>query len=200
MKCIGSRFKSGRVFSPQKEHGAALFVSLVILLVLSIIGISAMRGGLLQSLMAANVQQQQIAKNVADAGVSATWAVATEQQRIDGGVLSAAAAAGGDAVTFYVDNQGDLGADAVKIDDDGLRDEPALESRIDLVYVGCAKQLCGASSLVQGSASASLECTAFRADGAGTVGDTSASVSGWLAVQVAADAASIADCVIAGGP
>lgn len=59
-----------------RQRGAALFLSLVILMALSVVGIYAMRGGYLQLLMASNTQQSEVALNAADSGIRAmsNWA------------------------------------------------------------------------------------------------------------------------------
>lgn len=56
------------------ERGATLLVSLLILLVLSVLGVVAMRGGHLQNLMSANSQQAALAFNTAESGVGAVYA------------------------------------------------------------------------------------------------------------------------------
>ncbi len=53
------------------QSGAALLVSLLILLVLSMVGLAAMRGGLLQNLMSANTTQDTMAYQAADSAIGA---------------------------------------------------------------------------------------------------------------------------------
>lgn len=54
---------------PSRETGAALVVSLVILLILSVIGISALMGTALESKMAGNVQEMNRAFQAAETGI-----------------------------------------------------------------------------------------------------------------------------------
>lgn len=56
---------------PIVQRGAALLVSLLILLVLSLVGLAAMRGGLLQNLMSANTTQDTMAFQAADSAIGA---------------------------------------------------------------------------------------------------------------------------------
>ncbi|NQD37696.1 hypothetical protein HPT27_11730 [Permianibacter sp. IMCC34836] len=171
-----------------QQQGAALFVSLVILLVLSIIGISAMRGGLLQSLMASNTQQVEVATSVADAGVSATWALTTEELLQDGGVLNTASETPGGA-TYFVDNTGNLSANETMIDSD--RDTPVLTSQVVVSHVGPATAMCSGYSMTVNTSATSAECHGFRVNGTGTVGDVNSTVSGWLVSISASNSAAI---------
>jgi type IV pilus assembly protein PilX len=57
----------------QREQGAALIVGLLLLLVMTIIGIAAMRGTTLQERMSANNQQQMITFQSAEAAINSVW-------------------------------------------------------------------------------------------------------------------------------
>ena len=51
---------------PNKQHGAALVVCLIVLLVMSIIGVTSVSNSTIQQRMAFNLQQQQLAENAAE--------------------------------------------------------------------------------------------------------------------------------------
>lgn len=62
-----------------KQHGAALIVSLVILIVMTIIGLSAIRTSALEEKMAANARDQQIALQATEMALRAGEAWIAEQ-------------------------------------------------------------------------------------------------------------------------
>lgn len=175
----------------ESQRGAALFISLVILLVLSVIGISAMRGGLLQSLMAGNLQQQEVIHSAADSATATVWAIATEQGLSDAGVFAVAAESPNNTFTGFIDGSGAISAEEARLDDDNVRATPVLISQVDVAHLGCAPLMCGVNSLVQGQGP---QCTAFRVDGTTTVGGTQGSVSAWLVRQTAGDSNTSPDC------
>ena len=185
------------VITGQSQRGAALFISLVILLVLSVIGISAMRGGLLQSLMATNMQQQEVVRSAAESSTSTVWAIATEQQRADGSVLVLSAESPDRTFTGFIDGSGAITLEEAQLDDDGERADPVLTSQVVVAFLDCAPTACGPSSIVLSPASP-VQCYAFRVDGNTTVGDTQGSVSSWLAIQGAPGGA-FSNCAGAGG-
>jgi len=56
---------------PQKQRGATLLISLVLLLVLTILALAAARSAGLQQRMASNLQQQDMAFQIAENGIQA---------------------------------------------------------------------------------------------------------------------------------
>lgn len=186
---------AGVMLNRAQQHGAALFISLVILLVLSVIGISAMRGGLLQSFMATNMQRQEIARSGADSAVASVWALATEQKLNDGGILAIASESTDNTFEGFIDGSGAITLEVARLDDDGVRSEPVLISQVTVQNLGCAPTACGMTSLV----SKDPQCTAFRIDGTTTVGNTQDSVSTWLSLQTAGDQGATPDCADTGG-
>lgn len=55
--------------SPKNQHGAILVISLIILLLMTLIGVSAMRGTTLQEKMAGNLRDYNLAFQSAEAGL-----------------------------------------------------------------------------------------------------------------------------------
>lgn len=150
--------------------GAALLVSLLILLVLSIIGISAMRGGLLQELLAANTQQSTMALNSADAGVEALYLAVNQEGTIADGLLDTAVKTG--SVTRYVESAGTLTADEVYMDSE--RATPIIKNKITLTTNCAAAQprLCpGFSADTQ-----NVTCHVFLSQADASVADVNSTV------------------------
>lgn len=168
----------------KNQQGAALFVSLIILLVLSIIGISAMRGGLLQSLIAANSQQAELTFNAADAGVGAAVSSA-RQTGIQSGILADSMTLNGDLLTMYVDEEGVLQLDE-DVYFDAERDEPVINVQTDVSYIGIRKLWCRGGSIKEGTSNLSTGCHAFQIDSTGTVAGSQSQVSQWVAAKAAA--------------
>lgn len=174
------------MLSKTYQSGAALLVSLVILLILSIIGISAMRGGLLQTLMATNTQQLYMAQNVSDGAAESMYYQTNVEKTSAGNMMSSAIS--GNVVSFGIAPNGSLSGIA-DIYIDGDRDKPMMRGRSDLVFIGCgandqpgAGQMCAGYSIKPGS---STGCNVFRVDAQGTVGDTSSNTELWLAAFAA---------------
>lgn len=169
------------IITKRKQTGAALLVSLIILLILSIIGISAMRGGLLQLLIAANAQQAEMAFSAADAGVSAVVYNAN-QQGISGGLLGSATAVPHQMMSYAVSNTGDVavldeGDDAPHFDSD--RDTPVTVVSANVTYRECPFK-CPGYSIKTGAGGGGNFCHAFEVNSTGTVADADASVDQWI--------------------
>lgn len=165
----------------RNQTGAALLVSLIILLILSIIGISAMRGGLLQLLIAANSQQAEMAFSVADAGVSAVVYNANAQGIAADGILAQATVAAGQATTYGVDAEGEVAAvedDAPYFDDDGERTTPISSVTADVAWEGC-NSICPGFSMKVGDPN-KPGCHAFQINASSTVADAEAQVDQWV--------------------
>ena len=60
-----------RASSPARQHGAALIISLIFLVLLTLIAVSAMQGTILQERMAGNTRNQMLAFQAAEAALSA---------------------------------------------------------------------------------------------------------------------------------
>lgn len=59
------------VYAPQKQQGAVLIIAMVLLLVMSLIGLSSVVSSTLQEKMASNVQQRTLARYAAETAVRA---------------------------------------------------------------------------------------------------------------------------------
>ena len=57
-------------FSPASQHGAALITSLIILLILTVLGVTAMSGSSLQELMAGNFRDQTLSFQASESALS----------------------------------------------------------------------------------------------------------------------------------
>ena len=64
------RFQPQNLPSPQHQHGMALIMALVILLILTILGVTAMTTSSLEEKMSGNIQEQNKAFHVAESGIS----------------------------------------------------------------------------------------------------------------------------------
>jgi len=156
--------------SKHYSGGAALLVSLVILLVLSIVGISAMRGGLLQELLAANTQQSTMALNSSDAGVEAVYISASQEGPKADGLLDSAVKNG--SVVRYVDDLGGLATSEVYMD--SKRALPVIKSKVTISTNCEAAQprLCpGFSADTQ-----TVTCHVFLSQAEASVADVSSTV------------------------
>ncbi|MDM3871259.1 pilus assembly protein [Porticoccus sp. W117] len=63
--------KSRQIKLPKKQQGAALVVCLIVLLVMTIIGVTSVSNSTIQQRMAFNLRQQQLAENAAEAALRA---------------------------------------------------------------------------------------------------------------------------------
>ncbi|MFZ5841640.1 MAG: PilX N-terminal domain-containing pilus assembly protein [Pseudomonadota bacterium] len=173
--------------SSRFQTGAALLVSLVILLILSIIGISAMRGGLLQTLMAANTQQLYIAQNAADGAVETMYFQTNDEGFTNDSMLHKAIS--GSDVSFAIDESGSLAA-GNDVFMDGDRERPIIQANASVEYVGCSapggdfgsEGFCLQQSVGPGKGTI---CNVFRITGNGTVSDVSAQTELWISAAVA---------------
>lgn len=160
----------------RSQKGSVLLMALVILIVLSLIGISAMRGGLLQNLMAANSQQAAIALNAADAGVESLYVTAADEGFMTGGLLATAFT--GAAVERFLDESGALTEEEDSMLDSDRGDRSAVASSVTLEG-GCAQAyplMCSGFS----ADSTTVQCYVFTSTGTGTVADTSTQVRQWM--------------------
>ncbi len=65
-------------FSIKRQSGAALFVALIILLLVTLIGVSALRGGMFNEIMAFNAQSDELAFQASESAING---VINESQR-----------------------------------------------------------------------------------------------------------------------
>jgi type IV pilus assembly protein PilX len=72
-----SRFARSRVVGARAQRGIALVVALILLLLITLVGLAAMRGTLMQQKMASNLYDRQIEFQSAEAAVRAATALIT---------------------------------------------------------------------------------------------------------------------------
>lgn len=142
------------------QKGAALLVSLVILMILSVIGISAVRGGLLQSLMSANAQQDVSTFRGADAGAAAIYQALAQDKISDNGFPNLLMSAGGAEIERYVQEDGTPTANESYLDGAVA----AAKVKTSSTYMGSIESYChsDAGSIKVGPSSAKISCNVFR--------------------------------------
>jgi type IV pilus assembly protein PilX len=72
---------SGRLATPAKERGVVLFIALIVLVVMSLIGISMIRQGSSSQMIVGNLAFKEGAEAAADFGVERARAWLTYQKR-----------------------------------------------------------------------------------------------------------------------
>lgn len=153
-----------KIASFQKQQGAALFVALIMLIALTIIGLTATQRSNLQEKMAANTHQLNSTFNAAESAIGAFLTEANTGNRVnDPNHLIVKLRASGVLGPFCVDETGNRAACGTNVKLDHAK---ALESRYTARVVGqCSVAQCGGHSFGLGNG-----CRIFRVDSAGTVG------------------------------
>lgn len=174
-----------RFFSPQNQNGAALFVSLIMLLVLTIVGLSASQRSNLQQQMAGNMHVTDFAFNAAQGAVGGTIAEMNSVSVRDPANILAQfrfQQQNIPSAPFCFDEDGKVGTCGTS----WLDSQSKLEARATVTVVGqCNPSACGGVSMDMGNAG-QMGCRVFKIDGDGTVGGVagtaqaqSSSVSLW---------------------
>lgn len=174
---------------PAVQGGAALLVSLLILLVLSLVGLAAMRGGLLQNLMSANTTQDTMAFQAADSAVGAfmlaantgspampafvsTTVMTTPRAYTPTARLALSNLANAAAWTRCVDQNGNLALTCGAFDGEASR-AGQISARVSVGYFppqpGIPTEVCPPGS--QLDQKAKIKCHIFQIVGTATVGD-----------------------------
>ncbi len=150
-----------------KQSGVALFVSLILLLVLTIIGISAAQRGSLQERIAANVHTENMAFSAAESALGAFLVeAATGESRDDGHVLFEARTTN-DIENKYYDNSGNR-VESGYLDSDHGGD--VFATITPSIFQQCSVGICGGFSLGQSTAGAGVGCRVYQLDSQGNVG------------------------------
>lgn len=171
-----------------RQRGAALFVALVLIIILSLLGIVAMRGGFTQRLIASNSAQTVSAISAADSAASALINAVNDTAASDsaGDPMYDAVQAGTgndisqlmdrsiDAVTRCLDSTGALQDCPAENLDQDQGDRVQAKAQITYFGSGSRPDLCAGFQLNMG---AKPYCHYFRVDGVGTYGDTEKTVS-----------------------
>lgn len=163
--------------APFKQNGAALFVSLIMLLALTVIGLAASQRSQMQERMAANVHIQNIAFNAAESALGGFASEANTGDRI------------GDTnhILYEIRTSGSIGP--VCYDEQGVRgacgsawlnSSETIEASMSATVVdGCNVLMCAGFSL-GGNSSGQIGCRIIKVDGTGTVGNQSVTNNFWV--------------------
>jgi len=162
-------------FNVKKQSGAALFISLMMLLALTIIGLSAANRSNLQERMASNYHMQNVAFNAAESAISAFIVETFTGDKLDPAHVLFNLRIAGSLNNNCYDSAGVRhGCGGVYFDDDR---SSAITSQVDVEVQQCNRKACGGFSLGEGS---SLNgCRIYQVNGTGTVGTKSESSSLW---------------------
>ncbi len=164
---------------PNQQSGAALFISLIMLLALTIIGLSAANRSNLQERMAANLHIQNLAFNGAESAVGGFVADSHTGNKLDPGhVLYDLRITGSlnDVCYTYSGDRLDCSSDAVYLDSDR---GSSIVAKLDVEVIDdCNPRACGGFTLGN-SSSGSIGCRVYQIDGTGTVGNKTESSSLW---------------------
>ena len=151
-----------------KQSGAALFISLVILLVLTIIGLSAARRSTLQETMASNLHIRNLAFNAAESAIGGFVVDShTGDKLVAGHVLFDLGRSAGNTANYCYDGTGTRAAcGSARLDSDH---GGAITSAITVtVLTDCLPGACGGFSLGSGG---KMGCVQYQLDSTGTVGN-----------------------------
>jgi hypothetical protein len=169
--------KYTNVYGFNKQSGVALFVGLILLVVLLIIGVTAVRNSTFQEQMAANVHRANYTFSVAESGVSSLIEMANNGNELDPNhILFRARMAG--TQTFCVDangNEGVCGSDFI--------DGGAAQAQVSVMVFSCRPIFCTGYS--QGTEDGRIRCQTYQVDSTGSGFDVTERVQLW-AIQLTA--------------
>jgi len=156
-----------------KQQGVALFVALIMLLVLTIIGLSAAQRSNLQESMAANTHLQNMTFNAAESAIGGFLAEAnTGNKTLPGHMIFTLRS---DSVNNQCYDEAGVRSDCAggaHLDGDKAR---AIVSKMSVsVFDPCNRLVCGSYSLGGGSGR-DIGCRIFQVDATGAVAGTSVS-------------------------
>jgi len=169
----------GRKSMLSKQNGAALFVSLIMLVALTVIGLAASQRSQMQERMAGNVHIQNLAFNAAESALGGFTSEANSGDRIgdDEHILYQIRTAG-NLAPFCYDHQGIRGECGSLWLDAGYGD--AIEARVTATVIDdCNVVMCAGFSL-GGNSNGQIGCRIIRVDGTGTVGNQSVTNNFWV--------------------
>jgi len=161
----------------RSQRGAALFVSLILLLVLTVIGLSASQRSTMQERMAANAHLQNIVFNSAESAIGGFIADANTGNKIAPGHILYELRTQGALAGLCYDQNGARVACSATTFLDGDKGK-AIISRLDASVVDdCNTRMCSGFSL--GQAGGGFGCRIFKVDGTGQAGNTQVTNSLW---------------------
>jgi len=154
------------------QQGAALFVSLIILLILTIIGLSASQRGHLQERVAGNTHVRNMLFNSAESAVGGFLVEANTGNRSDPSHMLYTLRIEGSLNNMCYNQLGQRAPCDGSVYLDGDKGAGAIASSLDVIVVeDCNTQMCSGFSL--GQAGGGYGCRIFRADGVGSMGSFS---------------------------
>jgi len=164
-------------FNIQKQSGAALFVSLMMLLALTIIGLSAANRSNLQERMAGNFHIQNLAFNASESAIGGFVVESYTGNKLDPAHVLYNLRINGNLNNNCYDNAGVRNAcGGIFLDSDR---GSAITSQLDVaVLQDCNPRACGGFS-IGNTASGGIGCRVYKIDGTGTVATKSESSSLW---------------------
>jgi hypothetical protein len=145
----------------RKQSGVALFVALIMLLVLTIIGLSASQRSSLQERMAANMHLDNMTFSVAESAIGAFVAEANTGNKLDPAHVLFELRTTGDVVDKQYDKDGLRVASGYINSDSG----GSLVSSITPTILNDCDKTCGGFSLGLSSVSASIGCRNYLLQG-----------------------------------
>jgi len=174
----GLRMHKTMPISFSKQSGAALFISLIMLLALTVIGLSAASRSNLQERMASNMHIKNLAFNAAESAVGGFVVDSHTGNKLDPGHVLYDLRINGSLNNKCYDNTGArLDCGAVYLDSDrGGR----ITAQVDVdILQDCNPQACGGFSIGDGKSSGGIGCRLYKIDGTGTAGGKTESSSMW---------------------
>ncbi|WP_210247094.1 pilus assembly PilX family protein [Aliikangiella marina] len=148
----------------KSQQGAALFVALIMLLILTIVGLSASQRSTLQERMAANMHLDKMTFSVAESAISAFVAEANTGNKIDPAHVLFELRTTGDVVNKQYDlNGGRVASGFIDSNSGG----GSLRAQIVPTILDDCDKTCGGFSLGLGSLSANIGCRNYLLTGNG---------------------------------
>ncbi len=161
-----------------KQAGAALFISLILLLALTIIGLSAANRSTLQERMAANVHLRNVAFNAAESAIGGFMVEASTGNKLDQNHMLSELRLTGTLTDRCFDQTGarvTCGSATLDGDRSGV-----IKSEVSAQIVDdCNPISCGGYSLGSVAATGGIGCRVYQIDGSGQVGTQTQSTSLW---------------------
>jgi len=173
-----SRLKYTNIAQFNKQGGAALFISLIMLIVLTVIGLSSMQRSNMQERMAANTHVGNMAFNSAESAIGGFVVDANTGNRLDPAHILSKLRDVGNINSQCYDQYGGWSDCDGTIFLDGDRSSAIVSQMNASVFEECNVVMCGGFSL-GGSSTSTLGCRIFQVDGVGQVAATSVSNSLW---------------------
>jgi len=169
------KYKKANILAA-KQSGAALFISLILLMALTIIGLSAANRSNLQKRMATNMHIQNLTFNAAESAVGAFVVDSfTGNKLLAGHVLYDLRINGSLSGVCYDQSGIRVACSGVYLDGDRAG---SLKSEVNVTVLSdCNPAACGGFSLGEGSNR--VGCRVFKIDGEGTLGNQTSTTSLW---------------------